>query len=114
MKKWKGSVIEESLDDNRIINNLKIIKLKITNDKKPKDRWHIYYVLISKNQIKNIQAHLKNKWYAHFWSRDKIIVLFKSKKFILNAKNKATWVDAIKYGISIGIPEEQLDFLIEF
>jgi hypothetical protein len=51
---------------------------------------------------------------VHFWKENKMIVLFKGKKFILDIKDKASWKEAIEYGLSIGIPSEQLDFEREF
>ena len=50
----------------------------------------------------------------HFWNEteDKIIAVFKNKIFIIEAKDQSTWQQAIEYGHSLGIPSEQLDFLI--
>lgn len=51
-------------------------------------------------------------WYAHFWKEgsDDIVVVFKDKVFTIRASDKGTWADCIKYGSSLGIPAEQLDF----
>lgn len=74
----------------------------------------MYNSLLSENEIDNVHSHLKPGWYVHFWKKDKMIVLFKDKKFILDINNKNTWKKAIEYGLSIGIPLEQLDFEMEF
>ena len=50
----------------------------------------------------------------HFWRDNRMIVLFKKKRFTLDIENKNTWKEAIDYGLSIGIPREQLDFEMEF
>ena len=41
-------------------------------------------------------------------------ILFKGKRFEIKFSDKSTWKDAVNYGLSIGIPAEQLDFAIEF
>lgn len=114
MTKWKGCIVEESLDDNRVLNNIEVVKVRITPEENPAERWHIYNALISEDEINKIHRHLKQSWYMHFWKDNKMIILFKGKKFVIDAKDKKTWVKAIEYGLSINIPKEQLDFLMEF
>ena len=114
MDKWKGCIVEESLDDNRVLNGIEIVKVRVSSEEEPSKRWHIYNSLVSEDEINRIHQHLKQSWYMHFWKDDKIIVLFKGKKFILDINNKETWKQAIEYGISVKIPKEQLDFAIEF
>jgi len=114
MEKWKGCIVEESLDDNRVLNNIEVIKVKITSEEEQERRWHIYNSLLSEEEIKKIHQHLKQSWYMHFWKDNKMIVLFKEKRFILDVNNKSTWKEAIDYGLSINIPREQLDFEMEF
>ena len=50
----------------------------------------------------------------HFWEpgKDEVLVVFKSKTFDIKHSDKSTWSEAMAYGKSIGIPEEQLDFVI--
>lgn len=113
-KEYRGTIIEESLDDNRILNNLQIIKFRITNDDNPQNRWHLFTVNISEEKIKEISKHIKSgKWYMHFWNNNHIIAVFKERVFEFDLNNKSSWEEAISYGISLGIPVEQLDFVIE-
>ena len=49
----------------------------------------------------------------HFWKDRDVIAIFKDKKFEFNYDDKSTWKDVVNYGLSLGIPKEQLDFLIE-
>lgn len=75
MEKYKGLIIEESLENNLILNEFVIKSVKITDDNNPKDRWHIYEVEIDKNQIVELSKHLKpQKWYAHFWNEKRDII----------------------------------------
>ncbi|MGD0729495.1 MAG: hypothetical protein ABR981_05455 [Candidatus Micrarchaeaceae archaeon] len=111
--KYKGTIVEESLKDNRALNNFEIVGFEITKNKNPINRWHLYNVNISKKDIEKISKNLKsNKWYAHFWKGKEVIAVFKNKTFIFNYDKKETWKPVIEYGLSIGIPRKQLDFPI--
>jgi len=112
--KYKGTIVLESLSDDRILNEFEIIKLKITDEDNPSNRWHLITVLASKEQIEKLANYLKpEKWYAHFWNGDDIIAVFPNKIFNFKHSDKFTWTEAIEYGKSLGIPEKQLDFLVE-
>jgi hypothetical protein len=114
MQKWKGCIVEESLDDNRVLNDIEVVKVRITPEEKRGERWHIYNSLLSKSDIDRIHPHIKQGWYMHFWKDGKMIVLFKEKRFLVDAKDKSTWNEAIAYGLSIKISKEQLNFEMEF
>lgn len=111
---YKGTIVEESLLDNRLLNSFKINKFRISNVEKPEDRWHLYEVEASEAQIDELARQLKpSGWYTHFWQNDNVIVVYPNKKFEINYSDIGTWQSAIKYGQSIGIPLEQLDFKID-
>ena len=110
---YRGIVVEEALDDNRLLNQLFVEKIHITNHEKREDRWHMYQVLVSKEQIDELAKHIVDDWYIHFWKGTDIIALFSNnKQFEFNYNKKDTWKDVLEYGRSIGIAEEQLDFPI--
>ena len=111
---YKGTIVEESLLDNRLINSFKINKFRISNAEKPEDRWHLYEVEATPAQIDELATQLKPiGWYTHFWQGDDVIVVFSGKKFEIKYSNQETWKDAIAYGESLGIPVEQLDFKVD-
>ena len=110
---YKGVIVEESLEDNRLINDLKIVSFRISQDENPADRWHLYTVLISDAEIENLSHKIKTGWYAHFWQDRDIRVIFRNKTFKFNYDDKSTWKPAVDYGLKLGIPKEQLDFLLE-
>ena len=113
MEEWEGCVVEESLVDNRFLNELQVIGLDITDDEDPAERWHLVKVFASEADIERLSHQLKpTKWYAHFWQDDEVIVVFKDTLFRLVYSKKETWKEAIAHGLSIGIPLEQLDFEI--
>lgn len=111
---YLGTIVEESLEDSRVLNDFHILNVRITNEDNPADRWHLYKVETTPEQLQKLSSVLKpEKWYAHFWSGDEMIVVFRDKTFTQKVSDKSTWEPAIQYGLSIGIPKEQLDFLTE-
>ncbi len=97
-----------------MLNGMELIGFHISEDENPADRWHLYKVKISKDEIQKLSKYIRaGKWYMHFWKERDLIAVFKDKIFEFNYDNKASWASAIEYGLSLGIPEEQLDFVIE-
>lgn len=115
MNTYTGTIIEESLEDNRILNGFEILSVRITRDENPLERWHWYKVKSTKENLLKISNNLKQGiWYAHFWGENKnIVAVFRDKVFEFNYDDKSSWTPAVEYGKSIGIPDEQLDFVIE-
>lgn len=76
-------------------------------------RWHLLTVEASEKVIEKLAEYIKpEKWYAHFWNGEDVIAVFPKKVFRFKFSDKSTWKETIEYGKSIGIPEKQLDFLI--
>ena len=107
----KGCIIEESLKDTKILNQLKVLETRTSDN----DHWHLYMVSVSKEQIEAIAKSLDiGKWYTHFWDdKGNMTVVFSGGKiFDCNYNDKSTWKEAIAHGLKLGIPKKQLDFLI--
>lgn len=112
--KYQGIIVEESLKDNRLLNEIEILSVRISSADAIEDRWHIYKVLVSKDEIEKIANELKTElWYMHFWHNDDVIAVFPKRFFEFKHSDSASWQEAIDYGKSLGIPESQLDFIIE-
>jgi len=112
-KEYKGIIVEESLEDSRIINDVELIKVEITSEENPTERWHLYTVMVSKEEIEKLSKNIKQKWYMHFWKDRNVIAIFKDNIFEFNFDDKSTWEPVVNYGLSLGIPKEQLDFPID-
>ena len=109
-KIYKGIIIEESLIDSNCLNEMDIINTRIAHN----GEWTLRKVNLTKEKIEYLSNKIKSPlYYMHFWNDRDVVVVFKDKTFEINYDNKDTWKDAIDYGISIGIPKEQLDFPIE-
>lgn len=106
---YKGTIVENSLQDPSLLKSLNIDKTWQDGD------WTLHDVLVDKETALTISKHLADgPWYIHFWEpgNDDVLVVFKERNFWIKHSEKSSWVDAIAYGTSIGIPEDQLDFII--
>lgn len=110
---YKWTIVEESLQDNRLLNELKITSIRISNDENPETRWHIYNIYLSYEDILELAKKIKLGWYMHFWLDREVIVVFENKVFELNYDDKDSWYDTVQYWLSVGISLEQLDFIID-
>ncbi len=115
-----GVLIEESLEDKTILNKVKIIKTtteKVTKMHKTPwlKQWTLHTVEIREDQAKNIAKELSKAlqpdyWYADFKNKSCHYIVFRDKIFLIDRKKKEQYDEAKKYGISLGIPEYQVDF----
>lgn len=107
---YTGTIVENSLDDKAILKKLRINKTWQDED------WILHSVSVDENQLTELSHSINNgPWYIHVWKegQDEVQVIFKDKIFHIQHSDKSTWNDAIEYGKSIGIPENQLDFKID-
>jgi hypothetical protein len=112
----KGVVIAESLQDPTVLNQFSVYRAFITgdglqiDDQGTRGRWHLYWVIVSDDQIDAVQRGLRAGWYAHFWQADRLLVVFPEARFEMSRTDQATWQAAIAYGLAHGIPADELDF----
>jgi hypothetical protein len=116
-----GVIIEESLESKRILSNVKITGTEV-EDVTPKHKtpwvkkWTMFTVEIPENKAKSIAAELslsldsKHQWYADFKNDTNHYIIFRNKVFYIDRKSKEQYDKAREYGISVGIPEYQVDF----
>lgn len=110
VKQYKGVVITESLTDPGVIRGLTVLEEEYDEE----SDWHLVTVEASEDQIEALAEQIKDgPWYIHFWSGDDVLVVFQNRVFSMKHSDKKTWQPVLKYGQSIGIPPEQLDFPID-
>jgi hypothetical protein len=121
MKNYIGIIIEESLENKEVLDEIKITKTvieKVTPEHETPwlKQWTIHTVLIPENKAKEIAEKLSKEldrsWYADFKNHDKHYIIFKNKVFHIN-KIKSEYIRVIKYGISLGIPDYLLNFALD-
>jgi len=120
---FKGIIIEESLEDKSILKNNIIIILKTEVEKVTSEhhtpwikRWTMHTVEVSENKAMETAEKIsrcldaKHNWYADYKNKEYHFIIFKKKIFCVKRENRAEYEDVKKYGLSLGIPEHQLDF----
>ena len=119
--KYKGVIIEESLTNSSIIEELNIIQKEVENITEKEgtpwlDKWTMYTVEIDSKDIDNICKRLSklidekhcSDWYCDFKNSDFHYVVFSNKVFKLNRKSKKDYLDMQEYAKKVGLMEAQL------
>ena len=123
MKNYQGVIIEESLENKEVLKKIKIISTKvepITDEHKTPwlSQWTLHTVEIPDNEAKEIAEGISKSldrnhggsWYADFKNDTHHYIIFRDKIFYIDRKSKEQYDEAKSYGISLGIPEYQVDF----
>jgi hypothetical protein len=114
--KYSGLVLEESLAGNDCLSLLTILKREIwTVASGPQPE--IWTALFFENEDDGAEAvaaalarDLKDAWYADFSAPTRKYVVFKGKVFAYEFGQTEIKQSARNYGLSLGIPEGQLDW----
>ncbi len=118
---YKGVIIEESLENRDILKDVKILETKVeevTEEHKTPwiKQWTLHTVEIPENEVRNVAEKIskaldsKHDWYADFKNETHHFIIFRDKVFYIDQKSKEQYDEAKRYGISLGIPEYQVDF----
>ena len=118
---YKGVVIEESLQDLKILKRLKIITTKVEqvtgSHKTPwLKQWTLHAVEIDESNAQNIADKIStaldsgHNWYADFKNDKYHFIIFRDKVFKVNRNKPEDYEEVKKYGINLGIPDYQLIF----
>ncbi len=121
-KDYIGVIIEESLENREVLKKIKIVKTEVEavteKHKTPwLKQWTLHTVEIPGNQAEDITKEISEsfdmehpEWYADFKNDTTHFIIFSKKVFKIDRTSKEQYEEAAKYGISIGIPDYQLDF----
>jgi len=121
MENFIGCIIKESLEDKSILDDINVVSVKVEpateKHKTPWVRqWTHNKVEIVPNQADEIADKIskaldsKHNWYADFKNEKIHYVIFRDKVFKIDRTKEEEYMEATKYGISIGIPDYQVDF----
>jgi hypothetical protein len=121
MKEYRGVIIEESLINKDVLKKVQIletdIKMATEKHKTPwVKQWTLHTVIVPENQTKEIAEEIsasldkEYNWYADYRNATHHYIIFNNKIFYIDRKNKEEYDLAKQYGISLGIPEYQVDF----
>lgn len=118
---YKGVIIEESLQDVEILKQIKIVSTEVETVKESHKtpwlkQWTLNTVEIDEDKAQNVAEKIstaldsKHDWYADFKNEKYHFITFKDKVFKVNRKKPEEYEKVKQYGISLGIPDYQLDF----
>lgn len=123
MNNYNGTIIEESLANKDVLKKVKIISTKvepITDEHKTPwlSQWTLYAVEIPENEAQSVAEEISksldyshnSSWYADYKNDTHHYIIFRDKIFYIDRKSKEQYDEAKRYGISLGIPEYQVDF----
>lgn len=123
---YKGVIIEESLTNLDIINELEVISSSISESSAASStpwvkQWTLKTVIIPENKIEFyceklatlIDKEHANSWYCDYINDKYHYVIFSNKFFKLDRTNKTDYIKMINYGIQLGIPQNQLPTFID-
>jgi hypothetical protein len=119
-EKWRGCIIEESLEDKEVLKLIKILKSEVSNDSNQETNhgyktWHIHEVEFFRTELDKIIDLLKNnlrvgKWWVDLSGKEEIAIVFRGKVFKGIKGDKEFKKRVNEYGRKIELPEEQLPF----
>lgn len=120
---FAGVIIEESLENKSVLNKVKILSTKIEKvlekHKTPwLSQWTLHNVEIPENKAEEIAEDISKSldrshggsWYADFKNDKTHFIIFRNKIFKIERTSREQYEEATRYGISLGIPEYQVDF----
>lgn len=123
MNNYNGTIIEESLVNKDVLKKVKIISTKIepiTDEHKTPwlSQWTLHAVEIPENEAQSVAEEISksldyshnSSWYADYKNNTHHYVIFRDKIFYIDRKSKEQYDEVKRYGISLGIPEYQVDF----
>ena len=119
-KPFIGVIIEESIEDKAVLKKVRILKTKIepvtAKHRTPwVKQWTLHTIEIPESQAEQIaKEHSKSldsqhAWYADFKNDATHYVIFRKKIFKVDRTKKEQYNAVTRYGMSLGIPEYQLD-----
>ena len=108
MPEYHGILVDEGFEDKDFVKRFKVLGSKKSED----NPWTLYRIKVPagdlQRAIKLIQKNIKLGYYAHLYRGNELIVVFRHKVFRVTPE-ESTWGSVIAYGLSVGIPPEQLD-----
>ncbi|MBS3079477.1 hypothetical protein J4218_05105 [Candidatus Pacearchaeota archaeon] len=120
---FRGIIIEESLEDKRILKNLNIFRTqveKVTSEHNTPwlKKWTLHSIDVKEDRAMEtaeriamaIDSKHQNSWYVDYRNSEYHFIIFKKKIFVVDLSKKEEYNDVKKYAFKLGILEEQLDF----
>lgn len=123
--RYRGTIIEESLADKHVLESLRIIATRVepvtpAHQTPWLKHWTLHTVEIPEADAVSIAEQFSRaleisnrpggNWYVDFKNDATHYIIFPRKTFRINCAHSEQYRLAVEYGISLGIPDYQLDF----
>lgn len=120
---YRGVIIEESLLDTSILKEIRILETNVypvTEEHKTPwlEKWTLHKVEVLEEEAEKVAEELSkvindnpSSWYADFKNEKWHYIIFPNKIFKVDLSDPVLYREAKKHGISLGIPEYQVDFV---
>ncbi len=119
--KFKGTIIEERLDNITCLKSVAITSTRIEKVTESHTtpwlkQWTLHTVAIDENKVEAVALQLsealekEHEWYADFKNKQLHYIIFRKKIFKVERNTPSEYDEVMKYGVTLGIPEYQLDF----
>ena len=118
---YQGVIIEESLEDKGILMDMRILSTKVEPVTEEHEtpwlkQWTLHTIEVPEGQADDLAERIiraldsEHSWYADFKNDAFHFIIFRDKVFKIDRRKKEQYDDAVKFGISLGIPDHQLNF----
>ena len=118
---YTGIIIEESLQNTSVLKDVKVVSTEVEqvteSHKTPWiKQWTLHTVEIDENRAEEVAEKIsrsldqEHSWYADFKTDNIHFIIYRDKVFKVDRTSKEQYDQATAYGISLGIPEYQVDF----
>ncbi len=120
---YKGTIIEESLENTDVLKKVRILSTKVEPIKEAHHtpwlkQWTLHKVEIDEAKAdevadeisQNIDSSHSHSWYADYKNAKWHYIIFPNKIFKIDRADTAGYLEAKKYGVALGIPKQQVDF----
>ncbi len=121
MEKFEGVIIEESLENKKVLDKVKIISTKVEKVTKEHKtpwikKWTLHTIEIQESKADTVAEELSksldstHNWYADFKNDKTHFIIFRNKVFKIDRRKRKQYEKATQFGLKLGIPAYQLDF----
>lgn len=119
---YTGVIIEESLENKNVLGMIKVVSTRVrpVTDKHKTPwvtQWTLHTVEVPEEQADIVAEELsrdldaQHAWYADFQNEKYHYIVYRGKIFKVDLSSPALYKDAKEYGMSLGIPEYQVNFV---
>ena len=111
LSEYHGILVEEGLQDPSVLRMVEVLGRKRGGD------WSLVRVGVGAAHLPEVLDRVRRSlktvdgvpFYAHFYRDAELVVVFPDRVFRATP-DRVTWGPAVEYGMSVGIPAEELDF----